>query len=69
MKIQATIENVISSDNTHFMISIEEDGELKQLPQEFTSYADCLAFISEQDWQVKREAPSSLLIPTQFMKP
>jgi len=69
MKIQATIQSVVTSDKEHFLILIEEEAGLKQLPQEFASYADCLTYISEQDWQVKREAPSSLHIPTQFMKP
>jgi len=69
MKPQATIQTVTNSEKEHFTISIEENGGTKQLTQEFASYGDCLAFISEQDWQVKREAPSSLHIPTQFMKP
>jgi hypothetical protein len=65
MKPQAIIEQT----DSHFTILLEQNGDTIKVEQTFASYSDCLSYISEQDWQVARQAPSSLHIPTQFMKP
>jgi hypothetical protein len=69
MKPQATIEQHSQSEHAHFTISIEDNGQTRQVDNQFPSYEDCLSFISENDWQVKREPSNSLNIPTQFMRP
>ncbi|MBE0438636.1 MAG: hypothetical protein IBX57_02540 [Gammaproteobacteria bacterium] len=69
MKPQAIIENHSQSEQTYFSISVERTGQTEQVAQKFDSFEDCLAFISKNDWELKRELPSSLHIPIQFMKP
>lgn len=69
MKPQVTIQEVKLSDKTFFTLTVDENGQTDKLNQEFASYSECLTFISDKDWQVKRDEPESLHIPTQFMKP
>ncbi len=69
MKPQVTIQEVKHADKTIFTLIVDDNGHTEQLEQEFISYGECLTFIGEKDWQVKRDEPESLHIPIQFMKP
>ncbi len=69
MKPQASIKQQQTEQQSYFTVSVEVDGDTKDIETQFSSFQHALDFVMENDWQVKREPVRSSHVEMRFLKP